>query len=166
MKLKNFFKESDLFFPTLLAGWTLSFIFIAFAFTQCKEAHADFKKGPSANALHIDLGTMPAQTIYIGTASGGKVKVWENSDPPTILTFTATPSPIDLDTRATGNVTLSWTATAQTGKAQTSQVYLEPQGTRIGQTYVTGANTGVSESFTTPQPTETKHTQHLSLIHI
>ena len=78
-----------------------------------------------------------------------------NTDTPDILTFTATPSPIDRDTRATGNISLSWTAAAKT-TSQTANVYLEPQGTQVGQSYVTAANAGVSETFTTPQPTQTQ----------
>ena len=79
--------------------------------------------------------------------------IWQNTAPPSITAFSVAPTSIDLDTRPTGNVTLSWTATAQ-NEVRTSRVYLEPQATRIGQTYVTAANTGISETITTPQPTQ------------
>ena len=86
-----------------------------------------------------------------------KQLVWKNTDPPEILTFTVTPTTIDLDTRPTGNVTLTWTATAQTGKTLTSNTYLEPQGTQFGQTYTTAAGVGVSETFTYTQPNQTQN---------
>ena len=125
---------------------------------HCPQAFAETKRGTGDNFSHITLGTKPIQKVYRGTGTGvnDKILVWENSDPPTILTFTVTPATIDLDTRSTGNVSLSWTATAKAGKTQTSNTYLEPQGTTIGQTYVTGANTGVSETFDYPQPNQTQ----------
>ena len=82
--------------------------------------------------------------------------MWENTDPPNILTFSVAPVTIDLDSRPTGNITFSWTASAQTGKTQTSRVYLVPQGTTVGQTYLTGPGAGVSENFNFAQPNQTQ----------
>ena len=113
-------------------------------------SHADVKKGTGANFNHIYIGTKPVQTI-----KKGNTIVWQAVNPPSILTFTATPSAIDLDTRSTGNITISWTAASQSN-IQTSRVYLQPQGTRIGQTFVTGSGAGVSESFTNAQPNQTQ----------
>ena len=63
------------------------------------------RRGTGADFPHIFHGTRPIQSVYRGTNL-----VWSNTDPPVILTFSALPSNIDLDTRSTGNVTLSWTA--------------------------------------------------------
>ena len=119
-------------------------------YAQLPTPSGQIRRGTGANFVHIFHGTRPISSVKRGSAD-----IWMNTDTPDILTFTATPSPIDRDTRATGNISLSWTAAAKTA-AQTANVYLEPQGTQVGQSYVTAANAGVSETFTTPQPTQTQ----------
>ena len=91
--------------------------------------------------------------LSVESTSTSQTLVWKNTDPPVITAFSVSPTTIDLDTRPTGDVSLSFTATAQSGKTQTGQLFLEPQGTMIGQTYVSGSGVGLSESgITTPQP--------------
>ena len=110
------------------------------------------------NIPHIFVDTRPAQKIYMGarpSVGNEGDPVWENTNPPSIQTFSVTPTSIDLDSRATGNVSISFTAPAQT-EVQTAEVFLVPQHTKVGQTYVTAANTGVSQTFTTPQPNQTQ----------
>ena len=111
---------------------------------------SDVRIGNEANPSHITIGTLPIKKVYIGTD-----EVWNNTNLPNIVTFTVSPTTIDLDTRPTGNISLSWTATAQSN-TQTSKLYLEPQGTRIGQTFVTGSGAGVSNTFSYTQPTATQ----------
>ena len=78
--------------------WLLFYLifFSAFVFS-------DAKIGTGANSPHIFLGPHAVQTIKIGNTV-----VWQNSNPPTIHSFTANPDTIDLDTRATGNVRFIW----------------------------------------------------------
>ena len=64
---------------------------------------ADTKIGSGANVPHIDIGLHAIQTIKVGNTT-----VWENSNPPTIHSFTANPDSIDLDTRPTGNIRFIW----------------------------------------------------------
>ena len=99
------------------------------------------------------------ETYWLNTRSKlfstpDKKLVWENQNPPTILTFTASPATFDLDSATPANVTLTWTAPLDTTKTQTSKVYLVPEGTRIGQIYTTAPNADVSETFTNPRPTK------------
>ena len=68
------------------------------------------RKGSGASFSHIHLGTQTFDRVYKGSQL-----VFQNSTPPTITAFSSTPSNIDLDTRATGNVSFAFAVNAQGG---------------------------------------------------
>ena len=130
--------------------WVVIFSVLLFCLIGEFEAKGDVKKGSGSNFSHVFIGTKPVHKITKGTQV-----VWQATNLPNILSFGVTPTSIDLDTRPSGNVTISWTAAAQSN-TQNSNIYLVPQGTQVGQSYVAGSGAGVSETFTTPQPNQTQ----------
>ena len=92
------------------------------------EAPSDFRKGSTANPVHIFKGTSAVQKIY-----KGNTLIWQNTSPPAITSFAITPSTIDLDTRPTGTISFSLgvTGTPGTTTATASDVtfVLQSEGT-------------------------------------
>lgn len=130
-----------MFFGKLIAS---SFLFIF-------SASAEIRKGSGNNYSHIFIGSKPVKQIY-----KGETLVWENTNPPVITIFTASPENIDLDLRATGTVSFLIAVTGQTGQNTSAHVVKLPEGSRVGPEYT--ANNGASISQTLPnitQPTQT-----------
>lgn len=78
------------------------------------------------------------------------VLLWENSTPPVITSFTATPTSFDLDNPTPANLQLSFSIASGTTQAR---IYREPQGTQVGVEY-DSSNIVNSATVTTPRPTQ------------
>ncbi len=112
--------------------FNLFFLFSAAAF-------AELRKGSQADYNHVFKGAVPYQALYIGAN-----KIWEQTNPPVISSLTAAPSSIDLDTRSTGNITITFAVSNSTHNSLTHQ-----DGRNIPFT------TSTSAIFTQPTQTET-----------
>ena len=93
----------------------------------------------------IFVGSTPIQKVYTGSTL-----IFAMGDPPVINSFTANPTNIDLDSRPSGNVRLSLDVGGPA--INDAHVVLFPQGTRVGQTYVSTGNARIQQAFDTPQP--------------
>lgn len=88
-----------------------------------ETVHRGFRKG-TTEFNHILIGTKPFGKIYKGTAL-----IWESATGPTISTFTASPTSFNIGQALPTTLTISFSIASGTTHAQ---VYLEPQGTKVG----------------------------------
>lgn len=100
---------------------------------------AELRKGAQSDYNHIFKGALPYQALYIGAN-----RVWTQTNPPTISALQAAPASIDLDTRATGTVTITFAVSNSTHNGLTHQ-----DGRNIPLT------TSTSAIFNQPTATET-----------
>ena len=96
--------------------------------------------------VHIFVGTKAVQKIFVGAGSGSPV--WQNTNPPAITGFSVSPSSIDLDTRASGNITFTLQVTGTTGQITKAQVYRIRDNVKIGAEF--NAATGSNINTTVP----------------
>ena len=94
------------------------------------------RRGSNAAFKHIVRHGIAFKKLYRGTT-----ELFTNSNPPVIASFGATPSTIDLDTRATGNVVFNFGVTNAT-KAE----IMGPNGNKLWAG--TGSATGSAPSYT------------------
>lgn len=95
----------------------------------------------STDLVRRFCGTQAIGKYYLGTRL-----VWQQSNPPTITSFTATPSTLDLDT-ATGNITLRVAGTNFTAGKFVNK--------RTGEVIINFASTTGTSSVSTPIPNQT-----------
>lgn len=119
-------------------------------FLKIGRANSEIKKGDTEYS-HIYIGTKPIEKIYIGNTL-----IWENTDSPTITNFSASPSSIDLDTRATGTISFTLAVTGTAGQTTTAQIYRLPENAKVGPSYSGANGANISQSLPNiPQPQKT-----------
>ena len=112
---------------------------------------SEISKGAGRDIAHFFFGTIPAKKVYKGDNLA-----FQNESPPSITSFTVTPTAIDLDTRATGTVSFSLVVMGTTGQDTYAQVVRLPGGQSVGATFsgIGGAN--ISDTLPNiPQPNQT-----------
>ena len=105
----------------------------------------------------ITLNSQDHAKISFGTAVISRIALggqlyWRQGTPPTITSFTVTPTSINLDSATPTDVVIRFSIPRG---STTARVYLEPQGTQIGQTYTVqdAVNEVTDNSFTHTRPT-------------
>ena len=99
------------------------------------------------NYSKVSLGTAVIERIYKGAQL-----FWQQGTPPTISSFTVTPTTINLDSATPTMVTIAFSIAVG---ATTVRIYLEPQGTQLGRAYTVGSGaTNSQTNITHPRPTQ------------
>lgn len=133
-----------MFFGRLIASSLL-------LFSCWPPAFSEIRKGSASDYSHIFRGTKPLKELYKGNK-----KLWENTNPPVIPTFTSSPSNIDLDTRATGTVSFTMSVTGRSGQTTSAHIVKLPEGSRVGPEYTSSSGGNISQTLPNiPQPTQT-----------
>ena len=139
---------------------------ICLLFSFC--CFASIQKGGTGNALgfdqaHISVGSLPIQSVYV-YQNGQLTKIWEDTDNPTITTFSVAPTTIDLDTRATGTITFTIVVPGVSGSSTYAQVVRLPEGTNIGPTQVASSGSNINTTIPNIQQPD-KTTSYRLFVH-
>ena len=82
---------------------------------------------------------------------GRLVKVWQNTNPPSITAFSVTPTTVDLDSPP-ANLVFTLNITGTTGQETNAKILLEPQGTQVGTSFAAPAGQNLAQNNITGIP--------------
>ena len=128
----------------------IPFLFVISFFLCAFLADAQLRSGNQKIVLFN--GTQPIN-LYAGSTL-----ISRHNNPPAITAFSASPSTIDLDTRASGTITFTLGVTGSPGATTNAQIVQLPNGANIGTTFTAGAGANISTTLPNilqPQQTTT-----------
>ena len=113
---------------------------MAFRFSQNINSlkHSEFK---DENGVHV------VKKLLYGAGTGDAGLFWEASVGPTIQSFTANPSSIDLDNRPSGTITFNFVVLGTAGQSTVAQIVRLPDGGNIGASFTGGAGLDLRNSL-------------------
>ena len=123
-------------------------------------SYANLSLGTSGDEpTHIAIGSFQVQKISVGTDT---TAIWEVTNAPNISAFSVSPNSIDLDTRASGNISFTITVDAQAGQSLNAHIVRVSDGANVGTAFTSSAGANINEIL--PNITQPTHTTTYRLI--
>ena len=126
----------------------------------CYYAFGDLSIGTqTSEPTHIAIGSFQVQKVSVGTDT---TAIWEVTNAPNISAFSVSPNSIDLDTRASGNISFTITVDAQSGQSLNAHIVRVSDGANVGTAFTSSAGANINEIL--PNITQPTHTTTYRLI--